>query len=321
MICIKNIEVFHSENKIPITELIENENLIELQKDYFEGCGVKGIYESKELSSLDLAVEAAHKTQQNFSEKIDYVIYIKSRIPEYFISSEAARLQQSLNLDNDTKIITLSDYGCADSSIAISLATDLLANEKINNILILYGSKKYLNSRFRYPVTVMTDMGVSCIVGKSDSEKYPAIIDIEIQTNGKYHDLFKIDYKGKPIEEYEEKCKSLREYNFELALESRNAFTNINNKILERNGLTYDDVPYFIMQNISLNAFYFYEEFFNIKFAQECYKNLESGHAGAADIILNLKTLQEQKTENKDNWVIMMNNSPVACWATILIKL
>lgn len=317
MIGIKSIEVFYSGEKKNVLELPEMQTLNELELEYLKNSGIKTIYDSETLSSYQLAKEASKKVVQGFKEKIEYIIYIKSRIPDTFISSEVTRLKAELKID--AQVITISDLGCVDSSAAINLAKQLLeGNAKMNNILIAYGNKKYASTRFRYPVSVVGDFGVACIVGRTSEL---TIVDAEIETNGKYWDLFNVEFKNNLFSDYIEKCRSFKEYGFELAIESKNRFTFINNKILANNKLSYKDITCFLMQNISSNAFKYYEELFDIKFSNVCKENLETyGHTGASDILLNLYSKIKSETLKKDDLILIMNNSPVAAWASILIK-
>lgn len=317
MIGIKNIDIYYTGEQINVLDLPEVNCLNELELEYLKNSGIKYIYDSKQISSYELAREACKKLLAKQKEKIDYIIFIKSRVPDSFVSSEATRLKMDLKIDSD--VFTISDLGCVDSSVAIKLAKDiLLANDKVNNVLIAYGSKQYTSKRFRYPVTIIGDLGIACLIGRTDEHN---IVDVEIETNGRYWDLFKVDFKDQKYTNYTEHCRNTREYAFELAIESKNRFTNINNKIFRKRIASYTDVSTFIMQNISLSAFYYYQQLFDIKFSDECFSNLAAyGHNGAADILLNYYSLLTTNKLNKSDLILIMNNSPVAAWATILIK-
>jgi 3-oxoacyl-[acyl-carrier-protein] synthase-3 len=237
---------------------------------------------------------------------------------ERFISSEVARLQYDLKA-NHALSFALSNLGCADSSMAIKLAMDhLAANRKAGRVLICYGNKLISNYRFRHPVTIMGDGGVAALITRTGEN---TIKDIHIETNGHYWDLFKLEYQGKRSDEYKEECSDIRKYGFELAIESKNRFSVINQSMLDRNGLTKQDIGHYMLQNISGRAYEYYQSALDIAISPICPMNLSRyGHLGAGDIFLNYQTGLEAGILRKGVRVLMMNNSPVAAWSSILIE-
>ncbi|MGB8190527.1 MAG: 3-oxoacyl-[acyl-carrier-protein] synthase III C-terminal domain-containing protein [Chitinophagaceae bacterium] len=321
MIGIKAIKPFITGKKISVKNLPEAANLTSTELEYFNNCGVESIYDSGDCSSYDLAKGAAERLLQESGvapEKIDAIIYIKSRVPDFLISSEATRLKYELNA---TKSLTFSitDLGCADISMALKLAKDILtANRKYQNILICYGNKQFSKSRFRYPVNILGDGGIAVLIGRTEENK---IVDIQFASNGNYWDLFKIDYKNTTFDKYSEECSDLRKYGFELAIESRNRFEELNDNVIITNNLQKSDIKYYVLQNISSRAYDYYENAFFIKFSPVCKINLaEYGHLGSADIMLNYHIGVSSGLFEKGSYVLIMNNSPVAAWSSMLIQ-
>lgn len=322
MIGIKAISTYTPGTAVQVNSCEEFKNLEGPEKEYFEGVGITQVQDAGELQSYDLAKGASEQLlQENGLEgkDLDYIIYIQSRTPEHFISSEATRLQHDLGATSALPF-AISNLGCADSSMALKLAKDLLkANKKAKHVLICYGNKLYSNYRFRYPVTVMGDGGVAALIGKTEDKQ---ILDIQMQTNGSYWDLFKMEYRGKQDDEFKETCSDLRKYGFELAIESKNRFQELNQKTLDNNGLEMDDINHFMLQNISSRAFDYYEQAFNLKMSPICQMNLSKyGHLGSGDIFLNLKTGLDSGLFQSGQNVLIMNNSPAAAWSTILIEI
>ncbi|MCE3294291.1 MAG: hypothetical protein K0R65_5 [Crocinitomicaceae bacterium] len=321
MIGIKAIKPFIAGEKTNISSLREYEALNEQELEYLNSAGIKTVYDAENYTSYDLALEAARKLfaeEEITPQEINAIIYIKSRVPEYFVASEATRLQHDLGIEN-CLTFSVSDLGCVDSTLAVKMAKDLLiSNSAWENVLIVYGSKKFTEQRFRFPVTMTGDGGVACVIGRTDRN---VIEDVKIESNGKYWDLFKIDFRNELAEQYKEECTDLRKYGFELALESRNRFDGQINSILTENGLQKEEINAYVMQNISARAFQYYEDAFGIKISPFCKMNLgQYGHLGSADILLNYQLGLQAKMIKPGSRVLILNNSPVAAWSTILIK-
>lgn len=303
-----------------VQTLPERQQLEGPEAEYYDQCGVKSIYNANE-SSFELAAKAAQKLLDETGEtpeNIDLIIYIQSRVPQQFISSEATHLQEYLGAKN-AWAITLSGLGCADSSSALKLAHDQLkANRRMKQVLIAYGNCQFSSGRFRYPVTIMGDAGVAALIDKTDKN---ILRDIQIQSNGKYWDLFGMDHLDQTAEAYTETCRDLRTYGFELAIESKNRFSDLMANTLLRQGWDKSHVHHFFMQNIASRAFQYYQDALDLNIHPICQMHLEKyGHLGAADILINLQGAIESGSVQQGQNLVIMNNSPVAAWSTIVIE-
>lgn len=318
---IQSIRTYTPGTPVSVLDLQERETLSESELAYFTTCGVDTVYDSGNITSYELARGACERLLQETGTEaasIDLIIYLQSRMPEHFISSESTRLQHDIKARNAISF-AITNLGCADSSMALKLAKDFLAaNRKANNVLICYGNKLFSNYRFRNPVTILGDGGVAALVSKTADHK---ITDVQIQTNGHYWDLFKLEYRDKNFAQYKEECSDMRKYGFELAIESKNRFREINDTILERNALSKQDIHHFLLQNISSRAYEYYQSAFDIRISPVCSMNLARyGHLGAGDVFLNYHTGIESGIFQKGEKVLIMNNSPVAAWSSILIE-
>lgn len=321
MIGISAIKLYTPGTPVAIQDLPEKSALNDGELEYFNTAGITTVVDSGNISSYDLARGACEKLLGETgveASAIDFIIFIQSRMPEQFISSEATHLQFDLKATKATAF-AISNLGCADSSMALKLAKDLLtANRKANNVLICYGNKLFSNYRFRYPVTIIGDGGVAALVTRTESN---VIEDIHIESNGNYWDLFKLEYREKSFDEYREVCSDIRKYGFELAIESKNRFAAINENILSKNSLANTDIRHFMLQNISKRAYEYYESAFGIQMSPICAMNLQRyGHLGAADVFVNYATGLEHGIFQKGEQVLIMNNSPVAAWSSVLIE-
>lgn len=322
MIRIAGIHIATPGQRTAIRDLPEYAELQGPEKEYYETCGVEHLYEAADRGPFDLALEASQQLLAAHGldgTDIDVIIYIRPRLPEAMISSQALHLRSELGAD---KALTLGmgDLGCADSTMALRMAQDMLmGNRRLRKALIAYGHQKYAPRRFRYPVTLQGDGGMAVLVEKSEGPGQ--VLDMRFDFNGKYWDLFQVDYRQSAYEDYREVCSDPRKYGFELAIESKNRFTELNEGILADNGLSKQDVAAFLLQNISNRAYEYYNDALGIRIHPICAHNLaEYGHLGCADVFHNYKSLTDSGMLHAGQKVLMMNNSPVAAWSSILIK-
>lgn len=305
-----------------ITELPEHAALDEPSRHVFESLGIDTVLVDEDSGAADLAAAAAAAALEAASlgpDDVDALVSVQGRVPEFLMASEATKVQAAVGAGLATTL-SVADLGCVSISSAFLVARALLdSNPAWNNVLIAHGSKPPSPRRFRYPVTVNGDGGVAVVMTRDAA---PKVLDVAIETNGEYWDLYRVDFKDKPTREWAEECKSLKTYSFKLAIESRNRFKALNEAVLARSGKTTADVHHFMMQNLSAGAFRFYEEFFGIEFAKACKTNLARyGHLGSMDIPLNLRTAIETGEASAGDLVLVMNNSPVAAWSTMLVEI
>lgn len=322
MIGIPHIYFHTPGQQVMANSLPEYAGLEGAEKEYFHTCGIQSIRDAGSLGAYELALGAAKGVLAESGLEagdLDFMLYIRPRIPEKMISSDSTRLQHALGAEKAVAF-AIGDLGCADSSMAVKLAIDLLkANRRAQHILIAYGHKQYSPVRFRYPVTIQGDGGVAVLVQRSDTHQVRAV---ELDMNGKYWDLFQMPYRDRLYADYREECSDPRRYGFELAIESKNRFTDLNQKALEQAGWEKGEINHYLMQNISARAFTYYEQAFEMQLARPCRENLgRFGHLGCADILVNLKTGLEQGLFGAGQKVMLMNNSPVAAWSTLLLEI
>lgn len=320
MIGIKAISTFFANSNVMVDEIPGRDIFNQNEASYFDDLGIDEIVQAEGMNSYDLALSASKRVLEDHQidpAEVGMIIYIQDRLPEYFISSTSARLQHELNAENAISF-SISDLGCTDMTMALKLAKEHLeSNAGIKNVLICYGHKQYAATRFRYPVTINGDGGLAMVVSDCDVNQ---IVDIEIKSNGKYWDLFQVDYFDRSFDDYHEVCTNQRNYGFELPIVTKMNIAEINDIVLQRNNITLEDVDHFILQNLSQRAFDYTETSLNIKLTKSCNENLKRyGHLGPLDVIFNLKTGIESGDIKPGEKVLIMNNSPVAAWSSILV--
>ncbi|MEI5102641.1 3-oxoacyl-[acyl-carrier-protein] synthase III C-terminal domain-containing protein [Streptomyces sp. PmtG] len=322
MAAISGIFTLLPDRRVPVTALDELGELGEADRQLIASLGVESVRDAGGRSASDLAAAAARGLLAEHSGTLPppgAFLLVGGRFPELLMASEATRVQRDIGLDG-AMALGVSELGCVSVSAALMTARGLLAADPaLSGVLIAHGSRPPGPRRFRRPVTVNGDGAMALYLSREGPLR---ILDLALETNGNYWDLFQVDYLGRPYDSWREVCTDIRRYSFSLAVESKRRFARLNDTLLARQGKTLEDVDHFVMQNISSGAFDFYEDAFDISIAETCRRNLrEFGHLGSTDIVLNLRTGLEEKEFLPGDLVLVMNNSPVAAWSSMLVEI
>lgn len=307
--------------RVPVLDLPEFAGLSADERNSVMQLGIETVIDDERFASAELAASAAADCLASSGvsgEDIDVVLVCQSRSPAYLMSSEATYVQERIGARRAIGF-TVGDLGCAASSVAARLARDLLqANRDHEHVLVAMGSKPYGTRRHRSGVTISGDGGAAMLISRGAGRR---LVEIEVETSGKYWDLYRIDYRDTPASSWVEVCADPRRYSFELAAESRKRFRAMIDAILERQRCSLADIDHIVMQNLSRAAFAFYEAVFQIPVARACRRNLERyGHLGSADIVVNLMEGEESGELEPGSRVLVLNNSPVAAWSVMLYE-
>ena len=300
---------------IPVTALPEFANLDEEAADFAEHCGIKTVGEFGDLTGAELAARACRELLAGTKEP-DLLLLVGARAPDVLLGSDVCRVQADSGLSG-TFSFTVDGLGCTGSSAAWSLARDLLtAQPERDSVLIAHASRPTGVNRVRYPVTVVGDGGFAMTMVRGGR---PALRAHRMATDGRFHDLFRVDYRRAPWYEWREECQSPDRYRYELALHSQARLGRMVDEVLAEAGLTKDCVGAVLMQNVTASAYGFYEELLGVAIHPMCGENLARyGHLGAMDVVLNLDRLIAGGEVESGDHVLVLNNSPVAAWAVTL---
>lgn len=302
-------------------ELPERARLPEAEKAVFDRTGIETIRQAPGVTETDLAARAGTRALERARvspDDLDLVILLEGRRPQYLVASEATRLQREVGARRAIAF-SVAGLGCVSVCAAFALSQSWLSTHpRAPHVLIAGGSRPISPRRYRHPVTILGDGGGAVLFTR---ESAAHLIDLRLETDGQFWDLFRVDYANTPPSDWAEICSDLREYSFTLAMASRNRFAEINRQMLSAAGLQLSDVDHFVMQNISVGAFRFYEEAFGVKFAAACYDNLKRyGHLGAIDVFANLEAGVSTGEFRSGDLVMVMNNSPAAAWSSFLLR-
>ncbi|MCR6488430.1 3-oxoacyl-ACP synthase [Amycolatopsis sp. OK19-0408] len=301
---------------VEVAELPETRRLGAREREFVAHSGVRtvGVFDGK--TPVDLAAQACRDLLADDPRVPDQLIAIGSRAPEVLIGSDACHIQFESGL-RDTFPFTLDGLGCAGSAAAWSLARDLLvADPARDSVMITYASRPTGVDRIRFPVTVIGD-GAFAMTLVRDGR--PVLRAHRMAADGRFHGLFRVDYKDTPLARWREECRDLDQYRFDLAMQSRTRLGHLVEEVLAEAGATKADVATTLLPNVTASAYTFYERSLGLRVHPVCGEHLARfGHLGAMDVVLNLDRVRASGGLRPGDLVLVLSNSPVAAWTATL---
>ncbi|MEU0522101.1 3-oxoacyl-ACP synthase [Streptomyces niveus] len=308
-----------------VAELPELAGLAEPDRLTCLRLGIDTVAVEDGLTAADLAERAAGAALESAgvpAAALGALILVEPRAPETLISSEATRLQHALGAES-ALTFSVGGLGCVSSTPALLAARGLLAADPgLGPVLVVHGSKPAGEHRYRHPVTVNGDSGLALLLGRPHAAAPVRILDLAQHTNGRYWNLFGLEYRDRPTAQWREECTDLPAYSFRLAMESRQRLAELVAGLLARNGLTPSDIAGYVSQNLSAGGMAFTEEILDITLLPSCRENLRGlGHLGPNDTFLNLSTALDRKELAEGDRAVLINVSPVAAWSVLLVEI
>ncbi|MGW4052610.1 3-oxoacyl-[acyl-carrier-protein] synthase III C-terminal domain-containing protein [Streptomyces sp. NPDC004779] len=308
--------------RTPLADLPEFPGLDPETAEFARGSGIETVGVLEDTTAGDLAALAVRGLLDRLGEqgpgavRPDTLMLVGPRAPDVLLGSDACRVQAEAKLDG-TFAFTLDGLGCTGSSAAWALGRDLLlADPARQSVLIAHGSRPTGYDRVRYPVTVIGDGAYAMTLVRGGR---PVLRAHRQETDGTFHDLFRVDYKQVPSYEWREECASPDRYRFELAMNSRMRLSRMVDEVLADAGVDKSGVATTLMQNVTAGAYRFYETLLGLPLHPVCGEHLAAyGHLGAMDVVLNLDRLLATGGLAPGDLVLVLNNSPVAAWAVTL---
>lgn len=304
------------EDRVKVTDLPEFGVLGHDEAEFARSSGVNTVSVFEDAPTTDLAARAVRGLLEANACEPDVLLLVGPRSPEVLLGSDAGHVEQLAGLST-TFSFTVDGLGCAGSSAAWALARDLLlADPGRDSVLVAHASRPTGVDRIRYPVTVIGDGACAMTIVRGGR---PVLRAHRQETDGSFHDLFRVDYKQAPWYEWREECRSPDRYRFELALHSQKRLGRLVREVLADAGVTADGVAATLMQNVTASAYGFYEALLGVPIHPVCGQHLgELGHLGAMDVVLNLDRLLASGELAPGDLVLVLNNSPVAAWTVTL---
>lgn len=281
------------------------------------GIRTVGVFDGADNGGL--AARACRELLDRGGDDPDVLMMVGPRSPDVLLGSDVCRVQAEVKLPS-AFAFTVDGLGCTGSSAAWALARDLLlADPAKRSVLITHSSLPTGADRIRYPVTVIGDGAYAMTVVRGGR---PVLKGHRMETDGAFHDLFKIEYKQAPWYEWREECASPDRYLFELAMNSRLRLGRMVDEVLAEAGLEKGQVAATLMQNVTASAYSFYSTLLGLDIHPVCGTHLAAhGHLGAMDVALNLQRLIDGGEVAEGDHVLVLNNSPVAAWAVTLFEI
>ncbi|MES9521925.1 3-oxoacyl-[acyl-carrier-protein] synthase III C-terminal domain-containing protein [Streptomyces capoamus] len=304
------------DERTKVTELPEMGLLGHEEAEFARNSGVEtvGVFDGR--ATAGLAAEAVRGLGPADTGRPDLLILVSPRSPDVLLGSDVGQVQAEAGLTG-TFAFTVDGLGCTGSSAAWALARDLIvADPGRDSVVIAHASRPTGADRVRYPVTVIGDGAYAMTMVRGGR---PVLRAHRMESDGTFHDLFRVDYKSAPWYEWREECQSADRYRFDLAMHSRQRLGRLVDEVLADAGIGKQDVAATLMQNVTAGAFDFYETLLGLPIHPVCRRHLEEfGHLGAMDVVLNLQLLLDEGGLRRGDHVLVLNNSPVAAWAATL---
>lgn len=306
------------DTSVAVAELPELAALSDAERATCAALGIDRVPADDTLTAAELAARAGRRALAAAgldADDVDVVLTVEPRAPQTLVSSEATRLQAMLGAGR-AMAFSVGGLGCASLTPALLAASGLLrADPDLANVLVLHGSKPAVPGRYRHPVTVNGDSGGALLLRRRGAVR---IRDILLETNGAYADLFRVEYRDEKFAGWREECTDPAAYAFRLAVETRNRLRDLVARLLARNGLTVDEIPCYLTQNLSTAAFRNWSEAIGVPIAKACFDNLARyGHLGPNDVFFNLSCARE--SGEFGGRAVLLNISPAAAWSALLV--
>ncbi|MER5771901.1 3-oxoacyl-ACP synthase [Streptomyces sp. NPDC001985] len=313
--------VTHLPGRAPLAELPETDTQTGPERTACRALGIERVAVAPELSAVDLAGLAGRRALAEAgldADRLDGLILVEHRAPDTLSTSEATRLQHILGADR-AQAFSVGGLGCASLVPALLSAAGLLAaGPDTARVLVLHGSKPVTSRRYRHPVTVNGDSGQAVLVSRDGPLR---VRDILLETSGEYWELFRVDYRDRPVDQWREECTDPAAHSFRLAVESRKRISSLTARLLERNGVRSREISCWIGQNLSAAALQVLGEALEVELSDACADNLrENGHLGPNDALFNLRTATERGQLPDGGLAVVLTMSPAAAWSAMLVE-
>ncbi|MEU2158766.1 3-oxoacyl-[acyl-carrier-protein] synthase III C-terminal domain-containing protein [Streptomyces sp. NPDC019396] len=304
------------DRRTAVTELPEFALLGHEDAEFARGCGVDTVGVADTEEQGELAARACQELLAAHPGDPDVMLMVGARAPDVLLGSDVCRVQSQAKVTSPLTF-TVDGLGCTGSSVAWGLARDLLlADPSRRSVLITHASRPTGADRIRFPVTVVGDGAFAMTMVRGGR---PVLRGHRQETDGSFHDLFRVDYKQTPWYEWREECQAPSRYRFQLAMQSRLRLGRLVEEVLADAGIDRGRVAATLMQNVTASAFDFYADLLALPIHPVCREHLARyGHLGAMDVVVNLDRLVSSGELSEGDFVLVLNNSPVAAWAVTL---
>lgn len=313
-------DVFRDE-KVPFGTLLKN---IDFQRDI----GIEDIHVTDEMPS-SLAIKASKLAIEKAGIDpgvIDLVVDFTS-IPEDYVGptwSAAGLVQDELGIGN-AFATAVNTGGCASYHLALKTVMALMqSDDRCETALLFAGDRTPEFNKTYYPITVASDGGSALILRKNSARA--KILGVETISVGRLHDVWYVPglQNRKPGEEATEELlhmfAKMDKFNEGVIPINFVMFRKVMEKLLNKLGLSFDDVDYYIYPTFSTWDQGYFMKRFRLTPDKVYTKALKHrGHVQESDMVINYAEAVEQGLINKGDKVMVVSNGAGFAWSAALV--
>lgn len=285
-------------------------------------------------TALDLAFHACEKFFKNHNinrNEIDGLIFC-TESTDHILPPNSCILHHKLGLSEDVLAFDFT-LACSGYVYGLALAQGLIFSKSASRVLFVNSDtySKFINSHDRSTRVLFGDGAAVSLVSASDSVR--GIADIKCSTSGKDYDKFIIPAGGCRLPKtsntsvpMQDKSGNIRTKE-NIHMDGLGILTFVNSKvpqqvtqILNKNGLSADDIDLFIFHQASNMALDSIERILKIK-PEKMFRNLRNvGNLVSASIPVALKDAMDQEKIKPGHKVVLSGFGVGLSWATTIIE-
>ncbi|MHC5654024.1 3-oxoacyl-ACP synthase III family protein [Stappia sp.] len=314
-------DVFRDED-VPFGTLSKN---IDFQRDI----GIHDIHVTDEMPSV-LALEAARRALDEAGvapDEVDLVVDFTS-IPEDYVGptwSAAGLVQEELGLVN-AFATAVNTGGCASYHLALkSVMSLILSDSGFETALLFAGDRTPELNKTYYPITVASDGGSAIVLRRNAGRA--RILGVETISIGRLHDVWYVPglQSRQPNEEVSEKLlhmyAKMDKFNEGVIPINFRMFGKVMKKLLDKCGLTQDDVDYYIYPTFSTwDQAYFMKKFGLTRDKVYTSALKHRGHVQESDMVINYAEAVAQGHIRPGDKVMVVSNGAGFAWSAALVE-
>ncbi len=310
------------EEKIPLDAFAKKIN-------FLKDTGIETVRVADELPS-ELSLKAAKKTLDKANidpEEIDLLMGFTS-IPEDYVGptwSAIGYVQEKLGMKNAIAT-AVNTGGCASFHVALEAVCALMSNsDDISTAMLVAGDRTPTGNKIYFPITVTTDGGGALILKKNHDRGQ--ILGIENYSIGRLHDVWYVP--GLPLQPpkgpVDESCIFMHcdydKFNKEIIPVNTFMFRKIIRSVLQKNGLSIDDIDYFIYPSFTKWDQSTFMKAMDIPSDKIYLDNLKRiGHVQECDMVINYVDAVSNGHITEGKTVMIVSNGAGFFWSAAIVR-
>lgn len=279
-------------------------------------------------ATSDLCCQAALRALENAKmspEDIDAIV-IGTVTPDMVFPSTAAIVQHKLGIRG----CPCFDYesACAGSQYGTQLARSLLlADVGYRNILVICGDKltSLTDWTDRTTCVLFGDGAGAMIFSVTDEEEDNAVIDVLLGANGTFADLLKVPAGGSlepaTVDTINDKKHFVKMAGRDVFREAVLTMVKCVEEILHRNGLTINDVDYFVPHQANLRIIEAVGERIGIASDKVCVTVDQYGNTAASSCVIALEELMKSGKLKGKSTILTVSFGAGLTWGSSLLRI